>query len=642
MKVSSFTKDCYGRELQYKPGCVTPSEENHLNKDDEGLNSLFTEHNLPLKNSDGAFNYDTLLPIADVCYPQAEIVSDDNTVSKLKLGEQEVFNSVPVKIGDSNYFPSVIGERKKFYNIVPYGNSITKGLWSAPISYPSLLKNIFENNDIPTVIANQGFSGAEGSYLDDNYGTLCQPYLSSEDNAINIVVVFEFTNQLNNDGSTTPQEAVTSVLNICDKAQSDGAIVIVLTATSTSDAPLEARIQTANDLLVAQYSTHADYIIDIRDVSELFPYNGTYYFDALHPNDYSYHANIIYNKIIDNISLGESSDVLIKNNDCAYFNGWQIIIDSVVSVGANEVIKFKFKSDNLGIETGEALFSIGDDGTDGLFCLIGTGSGDMPDESIFIYLLIGGVKTLEMYIKNTHVFFKDGNWHDIEIGLNGNNYITYDGKENEALFEYGGATTTFSLNNKKLSIGSRKGMYSASAIGVKGYMSKFEISDFKTNFDNHTGIIEYDNSGNENNATLSDDDGSNYRATQDSILLNCIINGFTIFQKISDSSYLHRQYIDSLPVDDIVGYNRIEDIPANSGFSNTGNTIKNIQFEDWAGVAKTFAEILAIGLIPKADVQLTKGVDCISKMLVQPMEVFKDVDGNDVCVDGELLMVRKY
>jgi lysophospholipase L1-like esterase len=190
--------------------------------------------------------------------------------------------------------------------IVCDGNSLTQGTGAsnpATTSYPARIDASagFET----ATIYNLGVSGqTTQQMIDDAVGQVNPLYNAS---VSNVLIAWEVGNDLYYNGNVSA--AMSRFWSYCDARRAVGFKVIVVTcpprdqATTFGDnsAQYNTKLNEANALILSDYTSHADGVVDLASDSRFAGYNLTYYdADKVHFTDAGYQviADLIKNRII--------------------------------------------------------------------------------------------------------------------------------------------------------------------------------------------------------------------------------------------------------------------------------------------------------------------------------------------------------
>lgn len=163
--------------------------------------------------------------------------------------------------------------------IVCDGNSITQGGFGGTYTYPQLLSQ--QTGFETATFYNFGVGGQQTSQMTADAATQIDPLISGS--AENILIAWEVGNDIYYNGDATA--AYNRFRDYCLARQAAGWRVIVLTCpartqtTPFGDNPsqYETKLQAANTLLLANWETFADGIVDLRSFTPLQTTSAPYY-----------------------------------------------------------------------------------------------------------------------------------------------------------------------------------------------------------------------------------------------------------------------------------------------------------------------------------------------------------------------------
>jgi hypothetical protein len=487
---------------------------------------------------------------------------------------QDVFGTDPVKNGDKHYFEDNT-KAANDYKIFFDGNSIMLSLASCAgsvtvqNSFTTQLTNLLLNSTGQNIeYLNLGKSGYKGSDMDNNFDTDILPYI--DPTKTNVLVFFEFANQMGAPSSQTAQQAYESIKNVGIKGKAAGMLVIVMTAPYSTAVP---NIQDANDLLIADHS-FADYLIRQDIVLDSVAMNdsniscdGTHLKDAgiaLQSNDVN--DQWVSQEIFPII---ERNNVQIKNTPVLHLGGTDSYVTFPTGILGNNIdLRYIFSNvvyvANMGILTSGTNFRF------------------------YIDLVTGYIKARVRVMGGAYetatfnnLIFNQFIW-DLDINIDFDEHsVTINNQKH--IF-----STTFFAAITTLVAG-----FASSYAFMEGDIHYFSVDDGSVSgeyyFEEGEGAVNYNSNGTMGSAAITG--VNNSHGASEFAEPGLIKKGYTRFVKDGFPAIFRRViYLNGAPqLGVLAGFTKVADIPT-FVCSNSYNTFEGIVYPALAG-EKTFQEI---------------------------------------------------
>lgn len=629
--VDVATEPGYNKIDYYASNCgIWDTSNTFLEPDDTGLNAAFAAYS-ELNGLANPNNITHTYLKNMLAYPQAEIIGGDNTVSKLKLPSQEMFNSAPTQIGQTHAYKNELSTQSINPNVKIhfYGNSLTKSSVCSPtVKYPRGVANLLnDEGDLSYDYVNLGINGYKGSEMATNFATDVLPHL--DQNRRNILVFFEFYNDMVYGGATA-QEANDHMVSVNSQAKAAGIETMVMTCSRTTSSADNAKIDAANAILDSNHDMF-DYYYDQNTIDEMQnPVIPTTTCDGVHHNTVGTQAKYegVAAYMVANVIESIPNDIVKIHNNIAF-----------QSNGLDERLS---RADNEDTHLGAADFTI--------FTKLKIRDVSNTPR---LFSKRAGVDWIEIYINNNGLSIRvDSRSSTQAISGEPLTDIKVDDTLDYALVRVGEVGKLY-LNGSEIGSVPMLGDYVSTAQTlIGGYstlwtdaewyehkqynraLSAVEVSALhnQMNIDNTDLVVDLDfnfiddalmidKSDQLNDFTIVSNDIANTRITNNLRPWH-LTDGCTIFvSELSGADYRTATYkANGNPsVSAIVGFIKVGDFPRNSGvLVGLRNTYLGIKYLDWETNEKTYEDIKALESViaPSGVFQIDNAGKCIKGLKV--------------------------